>query len=167
VSTCSDPGDNRVASLGVLLLRIERHVPTGGVDPRQRRALGIGRLCADGLIITPDGKKVYVSSGDTGTVKVIDTAQDMVTRSMDVGAKPAGIAVTSDVVSVGGTGEAVIVDTSSDAILKRAPVAQAHSSCITATDTMRMSVLRRAGRQPSSASTWRVTTRPDRTERNG
>ena len=28
----------------------------------------------DGLIVTPNGKKVYVSSTDTGTVKVIETA---------------------------------------------------------------------------------------------
>jgi YVTN family beta-propeller protein len=90
----------------------------------------------DGLIITPDGKKVYVSSMDTGSVKVITTADDALATSIDVGAKPAGLAVTPDgarlVVSVGGANEAVIVDTSSDTIVKHVPVAAAHAACISA-----------------------------------
>jgi len=90
----------------------------------------------DGLIVTPNGKKVYVSSTDTGTVKVIDTANDTIARSIDVGEKPAGIAVTPDgsrvAVSVGGAGELSIIDTSSDAVLEQVPVAAAHASCVTA-----------------------------------
>ncbi len=90
----------------------------------------------DGLIITPDGKKVYVSSMDSGSVKVITTADDAVATSIDVGAKPAGISVTPDgsrvVVSVGGANEAVIVDTSTDTVVKHVAVPSAHSSCITA-----------------------------------
>jgi YVTN family beta-propeller protein len=88
----------------------------------------------DGLAITPDGKKLYVSSGDTGTVRVIATDDDSVVASIEVGAKPAGLALTPDgrrlVASVGGAGQAVIIDTSSDAVLKRVSVAQAHASCI-------------------------------------
>ena len=90
----------------------------------------------DGLIITPDGKKVYVSSMDTGSVKVITTTDDAIATSIDVGSKPAGLAITPDgsrvVVAVGGTNEAVIVDTSTDAIVKHIPVPAAHASCITA-----------------------------------
>jgi YVTN family beta-propeller protein len=90
----------------------------------------------DGLIVTPDGKKVYVSSADSGTVKVITTAEDAITGSIEVGAKPAGIAVTPDggrvVVSVGGANEAVIIDTHSDTISKHVSVAAAHASCISA-----------------------------------
>jgi YVTN family beta-propeller protein len=88
----------------------------------------------DGLVVTPDGKKVYVSSGDTGTVRVIATESDTLVRSIDVGAKPAGLALTPDgrrlVASVGGANAAVIIDTSTDAVVKRATVAQAHASCI-------------------------------------
>ncbi|MEI9941573.1 MAG: hypothetical protein WDO69_30530 [Pseudomonadota bacterium] len=88
----------------------------------------------DGLLVTPDGKKVYVSSTDTGTVKVIETAGDTIAGSIAVGAKPAGIAVTPDgsrvVVSVGGANEAVIIDTSSDVVIKHVSVAAAHASCI-------------------------------------
>jgi YVTN family beta-propeller protein len=89
----------------------------------------------DGLVITPDGKKVYVSSMDTGTVKVVDTASDTIVASVDVGAKPAGLAVTPDgrsvVVAVGGTDEVVIIDTKTDAVVRHVPVGQAHASCIT------------------------------------
>jgi YVTN family beta-propeller protein len=89
----------------------------------------------DGLIITPDGKKVFVSSTDTGTVKVIDTTTDTIAASIDVGAKPAGIAITPDghlvIAAVGGADEAVIIDASTNAVLRHVPVGQAHSSCIT------------------------------------
>lgn len=88
----------------------------------------------DGLIITPDGKKVYVSSMDTGSVKVITTNNDALATSIDVGAKPAGLAITPDgtrvVASVGGANEAVIVDTSTDTVVSRVAVAAAHAACI-------------------------------------
>jgi YVTN family beta-propeller protein len=89
----------------------------------------------DGLIVTPDGEKVFVSSTDTGMVKVIATDTDEVTASIDVGAKPAGLAITPDgkllVVAVGGADEAVIVDVEKNAVVRRVPVGQAHASCIT------------------------------------
>jgi YVTN family beta-propeller protein len=88
----------------------------------------------DGLIITPDGKKVYVSSSDTGTVKVISTADDSLTTSVAVGPKPAGLAITPDgrsvVVAVGGADEAVVIDVASDTVTRHVPVGQAHASCI-------------------------------------
>jgi YVTN family beta-propeller protein len=89
----------------------------------------------DGLIITPDGKKVFVSSGDTASVKVIDTATDAIAASIDVGSKPAGLTVTPDgrfvVASVGGADEAVIIDAKTNAVVRHVPVGQAHSSCVT------------------------------------
>jgi YVTN family beta-propeller protein len=88
----------------------------------------------DGLVITPDGKKVYVSSMDTGSVKVIETTGDTMSGSIDVGSKPAGLIMSPDgktlVVAVGGTNEAVLVDTASDAVTRHAPVGQAHAGCI-------------------------------------
>jgi YVTN family beta-propeller protein len=88
----------------------------------------------DGLIITPDGKKVFVSSGDTGSVKVLATDSDTISASIDVGAKPAGLAITPDgrlvVASVGGADQAVIIDADTNAIVRRVAVGQAHSSCI-------------------------------------
>jgi YVTN family beta-propeller protein len=89
----------------------------------------------DGLIITPDGKKVFVSSADTGSVKVIDTASDVLSASIDVGSKPAGLTVTPDgrliVAAVGGADEAVLIDAKTNAVLRHVPVGQAHSSCVT------------------------------------
>jgi YVTN family beta-propeller protein len=89
----------------------------------------------DGLVITPDGTKVFVSSTDTGTVKVLDTKSDTISDSIDVGSKPAGLSITRDgrlvVAAVGGANEAVIIDAASNAILRHVSVSQAHSSCIT------------------------------------
>lgn len=90
----------------------------------------------DGLVVTPNGEKVFVSSTDTGTVKVIETADDKLASSIDVGDKPAGLALTPDgktlVVAVGGSDEAVLVDVNTDSVIRHVPVGQAHASCITA-----------------------------------
>ncbi|HET7544969.1 MAG TPA: hypothetical protein VFK05_34120 [Polyangiaceae bacterium] len=114
-------GDQAVAVLDTVSKRVLKTIPV---------------TAPDGLIVTPDGQKVYVSSGDSGSVKVVGTHDDTITASIDVGAKPAGIAVTPDgmrvLVSVAGADEAVIIDTSTDSVLKRVSVAAAHSSCITA-----------------------------------
>lgn len=89
----------------------------------------------DGLVVTPDGKKVYVSSMDSGTVKVIETEGDTLAGSIDVGSKPAGLALTANgeylVVAAGGANEAVVVDTDTDTVVKHATVGQAHASCVT------------------------------------
>jgi YVTN family beta-propeller protein len=90
----------------------------------------------DGLVITPDGKKVYVASTDSGTVKVIATETDAVIGSIPVGAKAAGLTITPDgrhvVASVGGANEVVILDTSTDAVVSQTTVGAAHSSGISA-----------------------------------
>src|SRR5437879_12190850 len=49
-----------------------------------------------GLVVTPDGRKVYVSSDGASTVSVIDTAADRVVASIDVGANPHGLSVSGD-----------------------------------------------------------------------
>jgi len=114
-------GDQSVAVLDTVTKQVMKTIPV---------------TAPDGLVITPDGKKVYVSSTDSGSVKVIVTADDTLATSIDVGAKPAGIAITPDgtrvVASVGGANEAVIIDTSSDTVTSRIAVAAAHASCITA-----------------------------------
>ncbi len=114
-------GDQAVAVLDTVTKQVVKKIPV---------------TAPDGLIVTPDGKKVYVSSTDTASVKVIATADDTITASIDVGAKPAGVAVTPDgsrvVVSAGGANEAVVIDTSTVAIVERVPVASAHASCVSA-----------------------------------
>ena len=49
-----------------------------------------------GLVVTPDGQKVYVSSDGASTVSVIDTASDRVVASIEVGATPHGLAMSPD-----------------------------------------------------------------------
>ncbi|MEO6600783.1 MAG: YncE family protein, partial [Polyangiaceae bacterium] len=114
-------GDQSVAVLDIVTKQVIKTIPV---------------TSPDGLIVTPDGKKVYVSSTDSHSVKVIVTADDTLATSIEVGAKPAGIAITPDgtrvVASVGGANEAVVIDTSIDSVVKHIAVPAAHASCITA-----------------------------------
>ncbi len=113
-------GDQAVAVLDTVTKQVLKTIPV---------------TAPDGLIITPDGKKVYVSSTDSGKVVVIDTSDDTLATSVDVGSKPAGLAITPDgslvVASVGGANEVVLIDTSTDTVTKHVPVPAAHAACIT------------------------------------
>src|SRR5258708_9427641 len=53
-----------------------------------------------GMVITPDGRFVYVSSDGASTVSVIDTTKDAVTASIEVGKTPHGLALTPDAKTV-------------------------------------------------------------------
>jgi YVTN family beta-propeller protein len=108
----------------------------GVLDTENKRILTTVPVTApDGIAITPDGMKVFVSSSDSGSVKVLDTATDTIAASIDVGAKPAGLTITPDgalvVAAVGGADEAVIIDVSRNAVARHVAVGQAHSSCVT------------------------------------
>ncbi len=87
-----------------------------------------------GVVVTPDGRKVYVSSDGASTVSVIDTATDRVVGSIEVGPTPHGLAISTDgrqVLVMGfGTNQAVIIDTTSDQIVGRLPIPQPHNSAI-------------------------------------
>jgi YVTN family beta-propeller protein len=87
-----------------------------------------------GLVITPDGRKVYVSSDGASTVSVIDTASDRVVGSIEVGSTPHGLAVAPDgrrvLVSGFGTNRAVIIDTATDRVVGQIPVPQPHNGAI-------------------------------------
>ena len=50
----------------------------------------------EGVVITPNGKKVYVTNGDDGTISVIDTETNAVTAMVHVEDKPQGVAVSPD-----------------------------------------------------------------------
>src|SRR4029077_15165159 len=49
-----------------------------------------------GVVITPDGRWVYVSSDGDSTVSVIDTNTDTVFNRIEVGDMPHGLATTPD-----------------------------------------------------------------------
>jgi YVTN family beta-propeller protein len=90
----------------------------------------------DGLVMKPDGAKIYVSSNNGSVVEVIDTMTETVKTSIEVGTQPAGLSITNDgmyvLVSVQGDGQAAIIDTATDTVLAKAPVGKAHNSGLSA-----------------------------------
>jgi YVTN family beta-propeller protein len=87
-----------------------------------------------GLVMTPDGRKVYVSSDGASTVSVIDTLTDQVVSSIDVGPNPHGLAISPDgrklLVMAFGANQVIVVDTTSNRILGQIPVPLAHNGAI-------------------------------------
>ena len=49
-----------------------------------------------GVVVSPDGKRVFVSTGRGGSVIVIDTATNAATGSVKVGDRPWGIGLSPD-----------------------------------------------------------------------
>ena len=93
-----------------------------------------------GLVVTPDGRKVYVSSDGASSVSVIDTTTDAVVTTIDVGPNPHGLAMSRDgklvLVSAWGANHAVFIDTAADRIVGRVPVTQAHNGALSADGTV-------------------------------
>src|SRR5262245_45012359 len=87
-----------------------------------------------GLVMTPDGRKVYVSSDGAATVIIIDTASDRVAASIDVGANPHGLAISGDgsrvLVSGWGSKQAQDIDTETNRVIGNVPVAQPHNDSL-------------------------------------
>jgi YVTN family beta-propeller protein len=106
------------------------------VDTAQNKVLGTISVAKGphGLVVTPDGRKVYVSSDGASTVSVIDTAADRVVASIDVGANPHGLAVSGDgsrvLVSGWGSNRALIIDTATDRVIGEIPIAQPHNGTL-------------------------------------
>jgi YVTN family beta-propeller protein len=106
------------------------------IDPAQGRRVATIPVPKGphGLVITPDGRKLYVSSDGASTVSVIDTTTDRVAASIEVGPNPHGLAISRDgrivLVSGYGAGEALVVDTATDRITTRIPVARPHNAAL-------------------------------------
>jgi YVTN family beta-propeller protein len=87
-----------------------------------------------GLVVTPDDRKVYVSSDGASTVSVIDTASDRVVASIDTGANPHGLAVSGDgrrvLVSGWGSNRALVINTATDRVMGEVRVAQPHNGTL-------------------------------------
>src|SRR5215468_11639458 len=87
-----------------------------------------------GLVVTPDGRKVYVSSDGASTVSVIDTGSDRVIASIEVGANPHGLAISGDgrrVLALGwGTNRVLVIDTATDRVITTVPVGQPHNGTL-------------------------------------
>src|SRR2546426_1498934 len=106
------------------------------LDTAQNKVLGMIAvpMGPHGLVVTPDGRKVYVSSDGASTVSVIDTAADRVVASIDVAANPHGLSVSGDgsrVLVLGwGSNRALVIDTATDRVIGEVPVAQPHNGAL-------------------------------------
>jgi YVTN family beta-propeller protein len=80
------------------------------------------------VAVTPDGRKVYVTSGseDSKIVSVIDTARKKVTATITVGNDPAGVAVTPDgrkvYVANASSNSVSVIDTATNKVTATIPV---------------------------------------------
>jgi YVTN family beta-propeller protein len=113
-------GDNAVAVIDTRTNRVTKTipVPTG----------------PHGLVITPDGAKVFVSGDGSSAVSVIDTATDTVAASIDVGMTPHGLSISASgeyvVCSGFGTDSAQIIDPRTNQVISRVAVPRPHNSAI-------------------------------------
>ena len=87
-----------------------------------------------GLVITPDGRWVYISSDGDSKVSIIDTSTDTIVNSIEVGKTPHGLAITPDghliLAAVFGTSQVVFIDTASNQIIGQASVPSPHNIAI-------------------------------------
>jgi YVTN family beta-propeller protein len=87
-----------------------------------------------GMVVSPDGKMVYVSGDGGSTVNVIDTASGRVADTIEVGKTPHGLAMKSDgrllLVAVYGEDRIALVDTSTRAVVGTVPVPKPHTIAI-------------------------------------
>ena len=84
-----------------------------------------------GMLLSPDGKTLYVSGDGSSQVSVIDTATDRVVRSLAVGRAPHGLAQTPEgrrlLVGVYGEDRIAVFDTASASEVGSVSVAKPHT----------------------------------------
>ncbi len=89
-----------------------------------------------GLVVTPDGRWVFVSSDGDSKVSVIDTASDSLVASIEVGPAPHGLAITPDgrlvLAAVFGASAVAFIDTASREVVARLPAGNPHNIALSA-----------------------------------
>jgi YVTN family beta-propeller protein len=79
-----------------------------------------------GTASTPDGKFVFVTTGRSRMLMVVDTTTDTVSGSIDAGQRPWGLAVSSDGQTVytanGPSDDVSIIDVAGRRVVKTVPV---------------------------------------------
>jgi YVTN family beta-propeller protein len=87
-----------------------------------------------GLVISPDGQRVYASSDGASSVSVISTVTDRVVTSIEVGKSPHGLAITRDgrqvLVAGFGTNQVVVIDTVRNQVVAGIPVGNPHNIAV-------------------------------------
>jgi YVTN family beta-propeller protein len=84
-----------------------------------------------GMLLSPDGKTLYVSGDGSSQLSVVDTASDRVMRTLTVGRTPHGLAQTPDgrrlLVAVYGEDRVAVIDTGDGREVASVPVAKPHT----------------------------------------
>jgi YVTN family beta-propeller protein len=87
-----------------------------------------------GLVITPDGRWVYVSSDGDSKVSLIDTQMDKVVNTIEVGKGPHGLAMTPDakwlLVAVFGANQVAFINTQTNTVMGQISVPSPHNIAI-------------------------------------
>jgi len=76
--------------------------------------------------MSPDGKQLYVSTGRSKMVLIVDTASDQVVGTIEAGQRPWGIALSPDGKTLytanGPANDVSVIDLASRAVTKKIPV---------------------------------------------
>jgi len=87
-----------------------------------------------GLVVTPDGRWVFVSSDGDSKVSVIDTSTDQIMDTIEVGKSPHGLAITPDgkliLAAVFGANQVVFIQTSEREVYGQVSVPSPHNIAI-------------------------------------
>lgn len=93
-----------------------------------RVPFGDPRLKPMGVVVSPDGAHVYVTTGRGGTLVKIDTETNAIVGALPVGERPWGIAISPDgrtlFTANGPSNDITIVDTGSWVVRARVPVGE-------------------------------------------
>jgi YVTN family beta-propeller protein len=78
-----------------------------------------------GTALSPDGTKLYVTTGRGGTLVVIDTKADSATASVAVGKRPWGVCVSEDGTRIytanGPSNDVSVIDAATLTVVRRIP----------------------------------------------
>jgi YVTN family beta-propeller protein len=82
-----------------------------------------GEIKPMGLVLSPDAKRLYVSTGRGHKVFVIDTASNMPVGSFDAGQRPWGLALSKDgktlITANGPSGDVSVIDVDGQTVTKK------------------------------------------------
>jgi len=81
-----------------------------------------------GAVVSPDGQRLYISTGRGGTIIVVDTATNKPLASVAVGTRPWGLALSPDGTRLytanGPSNDVSVVDTATLTLITKIPVGQ-------------------------------------------
>ncbi len=113
-----------------------------GADGSAKQTLVNVGKAPEGLDLTPDGKQLWTSDAEGGSVSIVDVATKALVKTFDIGTRrsnrikftPDGaLALVSDI----GPGELVVVDVKSQTVKKRLPVGRGASGILVVPDGSR------------------------------